>query len=56
MAEQNQYILERTMHFPNMTVRVHRPVLTKEERAARMRQIYNAAANLLVNQTMKGGT
>lgn len=56
MAEQNQYILERTMHFPNMTVRVHRPVLTKEERAARMRLIYNAAANLLINQTMKGGT
>ncbi len=47
MAQQDQYILERTIQFPNMTVRVHRPILTEAERAARMKAIYRAAADLL---------
>ena len=33
--------------FPNMTVRVHIPDLTDEERNRRMKQIHNAAAELL---------
>ena len=37
----------RTFNFPNMTVRVHIPDLTVEERNRRMKQIYNAAETLL---------
>ena len=47
MTKQDQYILERTIQFPNMAVRVHRPVLAKEERAARIKAITTAAAKLL---------
>lgn len=37
----------KTFHFENMTVRVHIPDLTEEERARRMKAIHNAAAELL---------
>lgn len=37
----------RTFHFENMTVRVHIPNLTEEERTRRMKAIHNAAAELL---------
>lgn len=40
----------RTFTFPGMTVRVHIPELTSEERAERMKIIHREAANLL-----KGG-
>lgn len=38
---------EKVFSFPNMTVRVHSPELTQEERTKRMKAIHNAAAALL---------
>lgn len=35
------------MEFPNMVVRIHRPVLTEEERAKRMEAIRKKASELL---------
>lgn len=37
----------KTLHFPNMVVRVHFPDITAEERERRMKGIYEAAAKLL---------
>ena len=37
----------KTFHFENMTVRVHIPDITPEERARRMQRIHNSAAQLL---------
>lgn len=37
----------KIFHFENMTVRVHIPNLTEEERTRRMKAIHNAAAELL---------
>lgn len=38
---------EQIFTFPNMTVRVHRPELTAEEREKRMKSISKAAERLL---------
>lgn len=40
----------REFHYPNMTVRVHIPDITPEERARRMKQIHKAASELLKSQ------
>lgn len=37
----------KTFHFENMTVRVHIPDITSDERNRRMKAIHNAAAELL---------
>ena len=37
-----------TYTYPNAIVRVYSPILTEEERAARMKRIYAAAAQLLM--------
>lgn len=37
----------KTFTYPNMTVRVHIPDLTEEERNRRMQKIHTAAAELL---------
>lgn len=37
----------RTFTYPNMTVRVHIPDLSEEERKRRMKAVYQAAAELL---------
>lgn len=37
----------RTFNFSNMTVRVHIPDLTTQERERRMKQIYKAAEELI---------
>lgn len=37
----------RTFSFENMTVRVHIPGLTAEEKTRRMKKIHNSAAELL---------
>lgn len=34
--------------FPNMTVRVYRPILTDEERERRMKEIKKAAAAVII--------
>ena len=47
MAQQDQYQLEKTIQFPDMTVRVYRPILTEQERARRMAAIHKEAARLL---------
>jgi hypothetical protein len=47
MAQQEQYQEPKTITFPGMTVRVYRPILTAEERARRMAQLHNQAAQLL---------
>lgn len=39
-----------TYDFPGMTVRVHRPDLTAEERSKRMKQIQKAAEALVKEQ------
>jgi len=36
-----------TYTYPNATVRVFFPILTEEERAARMKRVYAAAAEVL---------
>lgn len=48
----------REFHFPNMTVRVHIPDITEEERKRRMQKIHNSAAELLKSRERrlrKGG-
>ena len=37
-----------TYEYPNCTVRVHRPVLTEDERKLRMDILKSAAANLMM--------
>ena len=44
---QDTYKEVRTFCFPDMTVRVHIPDLTSEEREKRMKTIHREAANLL---------
>lgn len=44
----------RVFHFENMTVRVHIPDLTDEERARRMKLIHNAASDLLKDYQKRG--
>lgn len=42
--------------FPNMTVRVYRPILTEEERKRRMKEIEKAAVELVLSRDKaKGG-
>jgi hypothetical protein len=45
--------MEKTFIFDNMTVRVHSPELSDEERTKRMQQIHNAASNLLKDYLKK---
>lgn len=47
MARQDTYKEVRIFHYPNMTVRVHIPDLTEEERARRKKAVEKAAAGLL---------
>lgn len=44
----------RTLNLKNMVVRIHKPVLSEEERARRMKRIYQAASNLM--QSKKEGS
>lgn len=37
----------KTLEFPNMTVRIHIPELSQEERTKRMKAIHRKAAELL---------
>lgn len=48
MKSKDTYKEVKTLHYSNMTVRVHIPELASEERAKRMTKIHNAAANLLI--------
>ena len=41
------YKKTKTIVFPGMIARVHFPDISAEERTKRMKQIHNAAANLL---------
>lgn len=41
----------KVFQYPNMTVRVHIPDLTEEERNRRMKAVYRAAAELLKSKT-----
>lgn len=38
-----------TYTYPNAIVRVYVPILTEEERAARMKRVHDAAARLLMS-------
>lgn len=42
-----QFTYERTIEFPNMKVRIFRPVLTELERSKRMNAIHKASMNLM---------
>lgn len=44
----------REFHYPDMIVRVHIPDITPEERARRMKQIHNAASDLLKSVIEQG--
>lgn len=41
----------RTFTYPNMTVRVHIPDLTEEQKSRRMKAVHKAAAELLKSKT-----
>jgi ribosome recycling factor len=41
----------REFQFPNMTVRVHIPNLTEQERARRMKAVYKSASELLKSKS-----
>lgn len=43
----DQYYEPEIMYLPGAIITVRRPILTKEERAKRMKAIHDAAANLL---------
>lgn len=49
MAKNDIYYEPQIVNFPNMTVRVFRPILTEEERTKRMKKIHDAAARLLLS-------
>ena len=50
MTEKDVYYKEpQIFEFPNMTIRVYRPVLTEQERARRMREIEKAAVELVLS-------
>ena len=49
MAENDVYSEPQVVSFPNMTVRVFRPILTEAERSRRMKNIHDAAARLLLS-------
>ena len=47
MASRDTYKEVKVFHYPNMTVRVHIPDLTEEERTRRKKIVERAAADLL---------
>ena len=49
MAENDIYSEPQIVTFPNMTVRVFRPILTEAERSRRMKIIHDAAVLLLLS-------
>lgn len=49
MARNDVYNEPQIISFPNMTVRVFRPILSESERAKRMKSIHDAAARLLLS-------
>ena len=49
MAKNDIYNEPQIVNFPNMTVRVFRPILTEDERSKRMKNIHDAAARLLLS-------
>lgn len=53
MKCQDTYKEVKTIQFPGLVARVYIPELTPEERKARMKAIYKAAANLLKDQKIK---
>ena len=42
-----EYVYEKTITFPGMSVRIYRPILTEEERNRRIEAIKTASANLV---------
>lgn len=50
MKSQDMYYEPITYKSPGWTVTVHRPILTDEERARRMKCIEQAAAALIIEQ------
>lgn len=47
MKSQDTYTLEKVIETENFIIRIHRPVLTEDERERRMKQIHKAAESLL---------
>lgn len=47
MANKDEYMEPVVYEYPGFTIRVHRPILTDEERARRMKRLHDAAADLL---------
>ena len=47
MKTKDIYEDPKIFEFPNMTVRVHIPILSDEERAARMKKIHKTAEALM---------
>lgn len=55
MKKQDTYGEPTVFEYPNAIVRVYRPILSDEEQARRMRQVYKAAEELL-KDVQKGGS
>lgn len=53
VKSQDIYAEPEIFEFPNMVVRVHRPILTEEERARRMKAIEKATVSLLLSERRK---
>ena len=53
MKSADEYTLKATINFPGMVARVFSPVLTEEERNRRMKNIHNAASNLMKEVSKK---
>ena len=49
-----EYTLKQTLETDSAIIRVYSPVISEEERAAQLKKIHNAAANLLRNYYIKG--
>ena len=47
MRAQDTYEEPKIIAYPNMTVRIYSPILSDQERAARMKLVYKAAEALL---------
>lgn len=53
--QDSKYGEVKTYHYENAVVRVHRPELTPNERARRMKEIQRAAENLLLEALTRKG-
>lgn len=49
----DKYEFDRTIETPSATIRIHRPIISEEERNRRLKGIHDAAAQLLLDLERK---